>query len=491
VTRLRLDPQRLLLLVFVGAMFVISAGPLIDTDLWWHLANGRYILAHGVPTADVYSFTAAGQPWVVHEWVTEVGMYVLYQLGGLRALVLGAAALVALGEYLVYRLLRRAGLGVAGAVVLAVVLGLAASPSWGARPQLISFVLTALLLNLLMRYRSSPGRWVWLLGLYFVAWANLHPAFVFGAGLVVLFAVGELLRARARDAGALLPRDRSRLLAVGVVGLLSGLLTPSTVQTYVAFYRVIASPVQRAINVEWASPDFHLVPAGVMLLVLIVVVVAGGAATYRRREGGGADLTEVLLGAVTLALALNSQRNVALFAVAGAPLVGRSLVGMLAATGGRSTRVRAAGAPMTAVNLVLLALLAAGALGLRVLPNTQPSLLDDTTRKNFPVDAVAHLAAASTPSPLFNAYEWGGYLIWSAYPQRKVFIDGRAEVYGDSILSDYIEVAALGGKRQDVLDRYGVQSILIHAGNPLGAVLRSSGWRLEYSDQVAEIYTRA
>src|ERR1700737_4246174 len=103
----RLDVQRLLVLVFGAVMFVAaavaSAQPAnIDTDIWWHLSNGRYILAHGIPSVDIYSFTASGHVWVVHEWLAEVVMYMVYAATGVTGLMLLAALIVALGELLVY-----------------------------------------------------------------------------------------------------------------------------------------------------------------------------------------------------------------------------------------------------------------------------------------------------------------------------------------------------------------------------------------------------
>ena len=71
-------------LLFV-AIFSLAAVPPLDPDLWWHLANGRLILTTtSIPHVDVYSFSAAGQPWVMHEWLADLGMYGLYQLGGPR-----------------------------------------------------------------------------------------------------------------------------------------------------------------------------------------------------------------------------------------------------------------------------------------------------------------------------------------------------------------------------------------------------------------------
>jgi hypothetical protein len=120
-----------------------------------------------------------------------------------------------------------------------------------------------------------------------------------------------------------------------------------------------------------------------------------------------------------------------------------------------------------------------------------PANIDKTVAAQFPVTALDHIAGQSGDDPIFNAYEWGGYLIWRRYPPGKVFIDGRNEVYGDAVFSDYLTVAQLHQDAADVLDRYRVRTVLIQANHPLGALLRSSGWTLDYSDKVAEVYARS
>ena len=65
-----------------------------DNDLWVHLAGGRRILADGaVPRVDDLSYTAAGLPWVDHEWLTQVAFAALFGLGGSPALWLAKVAL--------------------------------------------------------------------------------------------------------------------------------------------------------------------------------------------------------------------------------------------------------------------------------------------------------------------------------------------------------------------------------------------------------------
>src|SRR2546426_6001109 len=93
------------------AIFSLAAVPPLDPDLWWHLANGRLIITTGtIPHVDLYSFSAAGQPWVMHEWLADLLMYLLYQLGGLPLLVAVSAGAVAAGAICLYVILLRSSL---------------------------------------------------------------------------------------------------------------------------------------------------------------------------------------------------------------------------------------------------------------------------------------------------------------------------------------------------------------------------------------------
>src|SRR5436853_3586493 len=88
------------------AIFSLAAVPPLDPDLWWHLANGRLMLAtSSIPHVDVYSFSAAGHAWVMHEWLADLGMYLLYQAGGLPWLVGVFAGVVTAAAICLYLLL--------------------------------------------------------------------------------------------------------------------------------------------------------------------------------------------------------------------------------------------------------------------------------------------------------------------------------------------------------------------------------------------------
>jgi len=486
-----LGVQSLLFIVFLGVVFVGLARPLIDTDLWWHLANGRYILGHGVPSRDVYSHTALGHVWVVHEWLSDVGFYLLYQVGGLRIVLLLAAATVAAGMYMVYRLLRSGGLGNNSAVLIAMVLLVAASPSFGPRPQVLNFVLTGGLLVYLVALRRHPTHSPWRLLLLFVLWANLHSGYVVGVGLLGVFVFGEYLQTSSRRFAGLrqegvppLPRPVLRRLAMVVpLGFLCGLLTPATWRTLVFALGTLSSSSIQSFITEWSSPDFHQ-PWGMALMVILLITVGGLVAARP-----GADPTFLLWGLSGIALALTSQRHVPIFAVAAAPLVGQSASGLLAAVGLRPRVAHSPSAAAARLNMIILVVLAVlGAVFLSL--NLSTKSIDGAVAAAEPVAATDWILSHRPQRELFNEYKYGGWLVWKAGPAYPVFIDGRVEVYGEAVFNEYLRTEYLTNDWQEPLKRFGINTILVTSGDRLQLLLPDHGWRLAYHDDVAQVWVR-
>jgi hypothetical protein len=69
----------------------------------------------------------------------------------------------------------------------------------------------------------------------------------------------------------------------------------------------------------------------------------------------------------------------------------------------------------------------------------------------------ARWAPCRSPDPVFNEQGWGGYLIYRWYPERRVFIDGRIDMYGQEIVREYLQVATVRPEWREVLDKYGVR----------------------------------
>jgi hypothetical protein len=489
-------------LLFV-AIFSLAAVPPLDPDLWWHLANGRLMLAtSSIPHVDVYSFSAAGQPWVMHEWLADLGMYLLYQAGGLPLMVGVFAGIVTAAALCLYLLLRRTGLTSTAAVVLTLVLALAGSTAWGARPQLLNVLFCGLLLLGLVEYRAGRLH-AWMLPPFIWLWANLHSAFVVGIIITGIFVAGEAFDSWRSREGTM---PRRRLMGLGgaiVVGGLLSFINPFGVQTVLFSLGTLTSPLIQNNIQEWASPDFHSLPG--LLVEGIIFLLLAGLATGRVR----ARTSEWLLAFALLYLALSSQRHVPLFVLAAAPLIGRcaqallSLLASLLPPADRRPAAQAAlrwkpavpmgnTATLGAINLALLIVVGAGMIAYRAVPNLRPASEAAAIKGVLPVEATDALQRTGRPLRVFNYYDYGGYLIWRLYPDGgRVFIDGRVEVYGPQVFSRYLRVSYLSSGWQDVIAQAHPDAIVLPSAHPLTGILgQDSTWTLLSRDDVATVFTR-
>jgi len=117
---------------------------------------------------------------------------------------------------------------------------------------------------------------------------------------------------------------------------------------------------------------------------------------------------------------------------------------------------------------------------------------ENAIAEQFPVSAAEHLLAAKLRGPMLNSYNFGGYLIWKLYPQYQVFIDGRADVYGDAFMDEYYARAWQGrGDWQVYLERYNVQVVVMEPDGTLAQLLRTQPrWQLMYEDSIAVVFQR-
>jgi len=85
------------------AVFAFSVPTIPSADMWWHLSTGRYILQnHSIPHTDPFSATAAGKPWIAHEWLADILFYGAYSALGSAGLLLLTAAVLSLAFWLAY-----------------------------------------------------------------------------------------------------------------------------------------------------------------------------------------------------------------------------------------------------------------------------------------------------------------------------------------------------------------------------------------------------
>jgi hypothetical protein len=463
-----------------------------DPDFWWHLRTGYWMLQNGrLPSHDLYTYTVLSHSWTDHEYLAEVLMASLNSWGGLALISVAFGALTWLGFFFIYRtavVARRpyviAGLGLALA-------GLAGAPIWGPRAQMITFTFTCLELYWIAAYLSGRSRSINYLPLVVALWANLHGGFVISFVLLGIAIFAECVEWALEREETIRMGHRRRVRTLGqvlVICLVAVLATPHGLSVYTNPIETLTSPAQRRLIIEWFSPDFHqLVLAP--FLAMILLLFAGFA--YRRPT-----TYQLLLTLATLALALESARNIAIFVAATTPILIETWSGAwedFSASRGWKLSSSPPSALLRGVTVVAL-LVIAGAVLFRI--GTVLAHQEADTASNYPVRAAAFLAAhPEIGTRMYNQYGWGGYLANRFYPDpnRRVFIFGEASVMGDSFLQKYQDVQTLRTDWQRVLDDYQVDYVIYNRHEALTNVLEAlpDKWDCTvYQDSMAEICVR-
>lgn len=487
-----LSVRRLLGFVLLAAVGTMTVEQITDPDFWWHLRTGQFILAtHTIPHGDIFSYTAAGWEWVTHEWLTEVVMAAVYRLAGWGGLVV-LFSLIMTGAFCVaYRRCteRAPHPFVAGTAVL---LGaLATAPTWGVRPQMVSFLLTSVYLAVLGDYaRGSRSRsLVWLVPLMLL-WANMHGGFALGLVLVALSVVGVGLDELAQGTTRRQIWTRVRPLCFVLVAcMLVVPLNPNGVRLFTYPLETLNSHAMHAYIDEWRSPDFHLLIAQPFALLLVATFALLALSPKKAR------LSELLLLCVSAYAALRAWRNIPFCALVAVPLLAEHAWAFATSKKwGRwlTAPERAVGAQRTwqvVLNVALLVCIPVGLYATNVRRVVARQLAVEAEK--YPAAAVAYLRAHPQSGPIFNWYGWGGYLIWQLHPQERVFIDGRADVYGDRFIEDYLKTEGGEPEWHAPLERYGVRTVLVGPRAPLASLLRQEpGWTKVYEDKQAIIFSR-
>lgn len=418
----------------------IGLEPLSDNSFLTHLAAGRLILDGGIPTADPFSWTAPGTPWVVQSWLAAGAYALAERLGGGHAVLALQASLTVVLALLVVRLTS----GLPSLVPRVALVGLAlgvGTGAWAERPFL--FGLVAIGLTLLVVERGGRGA-AWLLPLYAV-WANVHGSFPLGLVLLATVAVGA--RLDRDDAKPVL-----RALAWATGGTLLAALGPLGPGVLLFPLELLGRNEVLARVVEWRSPAFQSGWERLFLLQALSAVVL----LVRRPSWRRAVPMLVFSAAAFLAL-----RNVAVASLVLLPGMAEGATGLGSIDGRRRGTVPAF-AVVAATGLA--AVLVAGAAA-------APAYDLD----GYPRDQFALLGEDVTAERTVVAPDWAGnWLEATLGTGANVFFDDRYDMYPADVAEDYLVLAGGGPTWQEVLDRRGVDVVVWERGEPLASLLAAS-----------------
>ncbi|MBI2888585.1 MAG: hypothetical protein HYY10_01550 [Candidatus Liptonbacteria bacterium] len=505
--------QKLLVALFLAAVFFAAWNQLKESDSFYHLKTGQVIWeTQSVPRTDIFSSTAHGVPWVTHEWLAALLFYGAYSLGGLAgspqagfaALTAFVAALAALTYALLFlTALRRfspqtgGGANVYVTLAVAAALGALTFELWIPRPQVFAFFACALLLFFLEGFRrraagevaqgGQGGSARMLVGAVLTIWfwANVHASVLLGLVLMLIYTLLETLKLRWPHLGEALPRGAARLLALATGAAIAvSFLNPNSYDIFLYRFYVTQGVEQLGV-LEWKSIfDFLYQWQAIVFLALLAVSLAVVAWWRWRRESR--DATPLVVLAAVACLPLLSIRHVGWW-----PLVAVPPVALVLSGAGEKLLRR------VSPRALRRGFFAGLAVWLFFLMLHIPK--NFVRRDLLPVGVADFILANDIRGPIFNLYNEGGYLIWRLWPKILVFVDGRSEVFGGTPLADLVRIVKRGREWDTVLlGKYGVNLAILpyqpeslsRDTGPLSFELGRRGFHLVYWDDVAMLLVR-
>jgi hypothetical protein len=475
----RTEVRRLVLLVAIYAIPIVAAvGPVSDPDVWSHLRTGQWMVEHGsVPMTDPFSAVALGKPWVAYSWLFELLIYGLYRIFDLTGLVVYTAAMTLLVAVAIHRLVRPCRMPFIEETAL---LGLALCgflPLVSPRPWLFTILFFVLELDIILTVRrGARAQLLWLLPPLFLVWANLHIQFVYGLLILGLAAIEPLVARTARlEARAAMPSTRTWVV-VTIACLIATLATPY----HVRLYGEILDNVVQSRRFTYIG-EFH--PLAIDSIgnwaVLILTCLAWFVVGRSRRV----DVFGMLLILAGVILSFRSSRDTWVVNIAS--------VGIIATLRGAPAR-EVDRLPLGTRQLAILACsMAFTAIVTGLNRQADPRGLAAALAEDFPMAASAVIEERGYQGPMYNHYNWGGYLIWRL-PRLPVSVDGRALLYGGERIERQMKTWAGESDWRSDPDLLKAGLVILPARLPLASLLRvDSSFQVAYEDKVAVVFVRS
>ena len=476
----------LVALYAIPPFLILYAVNILDADMWWHLRTGQWIVEHrAVPHTDSFSWTGMGQPWAAYSWLFELLIYGLFRWFGLLGILGYAYVMVLAIAVALHSLIRKFEPRLAQSVGLTALALVAMTRIWSPRPWLFTILFFCIELNVLVSVRRSSNfkHLLWLLPL-FALWANLHIQFLYGFCVLGAAAVEEpvvrLLGNRWSDSDTDKPLPFRWMVLIIIGSMLAIMVNPYHFHIYsVLLDTMRLGDLYRLVSELQALP-FRSFPDWLVLLLVL------GAAFVMGREQKVSPFW-LLLFVGSAFVSFRGNRDVWFVVIVAATIIAR-YIGMIPgyAGEGRARPVRLSGRLLVVVCLVTAVLLAL-TIGTYRISNAE---LQKRVDGYYPAAAIAFIEEHQLPGPLYNHFNWGGYLVWNL-PRLPVSIDGRSNIHYPDRLSRALDV--WNGKPGWRSDNELSNSRLVIAQHEMALtqLLRlDDQWRVVYEDPIAAVFVR-
>jgi tetratricopeptide (TPR) repeat protein len=481
-----------------------------DPDVWMHFKTGEYIIRHGsVPKVDIFSSTMSGKEWIEHTWLVRVIYYLVFHYGGSDSLLFLSSILVVLALLILFFSVytQRQYLSLLVGIFFLTVS--ASATRFNIRPENFSFLFFSLYLFILIK--QIRKKWLFLLPLIQLIWVNCHIYFILGPFLLGTFLLFEKLKRTnflpwSWSKTDLLDEQSYRNLVkvfflVCLVSFINpygyrGVLNPFWINlNAIGKSNIYYKHIQEFMPVWWFNYRIIFAYYGLIIVSLLEFLI-----NFRR-----INISYFIIWFVFLILSIRINRFMIFFNfIAFLAIVDNLNKGAylkkLYANGFIPEKTKYF-LRCTAIILVIVwtTLVSHDILMSSYYiyeENRLKSLLLGITAKTYPVKAADFIVEHKLPGNLFNLFNCGSYLVYRLYPERKVFIDGRTELYGGDFFKDYLKILSLNRNTINVLfKKYNINTVLLSENSVETSKLAryffdEPDWALVYFDEDSLIFLK-
>jgi len=460
--------RAIVIILAVILLFISQINTVVSVDLWWILKSGEYIVENlRVPHIDIFSYTLENRPWLDHEWLSQALFYLVFSWFGLLGLSIFKALIVSASFLILLFLILSRYKKIALAILIMLISILAFGYRSFLRPEIFSYLFLCIFLYILEREKN-----IYILPVLQILWVNLHGYFIVGPIIVLLYSIGDKSKTK-------------KMMSVFFLLLLACFINPY-------FYRGALYPLRILFDVFTEQKIYMKNIHELMMPIrfsfnrylffwLFAIFTSITFIVNLKR----AKIKHIVLFALCFLASYMAMRNAPIFIFLG------MITASINLNEANSTK-RISGRRYNFIILFLISGLIYFFLSDGYYKFTNQSLFKKTgigiSELLVPAGACDFLEDNNIEGRMFNTMDFGSYIGYRFFPERRIFIDTRTDLYKDDFYTLYAEAQHYPEKWHKLHERYGFKIVLLrHLFSGSGKILRylydHKDWRLAYYDE--------
>lgn len=473
-----LPVSQLLTVTFLLALSAaIVIHPINNYDIFWHLANGREMLARGyIVNTEIFSYTFAGTHFNNHEWLSQVLFYLVHELSGWAGLIWFKVLLTLGVAGFVYSAIRHFNVNpvLAGTFVVWVVV--AGYSRYIIRPHLFSMLLLSMLVWVVFGYMQGRlgKKYLWVIPPLMLVWDLLHGA-VYGVAFLLMVFAGILVRDQLgkrfpgwEGANPTIKVNSRPFFIVLLVALVLMLISPYGLRSYDVFL-MFFDRTNMAFTVNEFEPTPIMQPLAWAFWAMIGFGIGVLAIAPRR-----VDVVHWVVFAGFAVLGVLFSRAVAVFSIVAAPILASQFAWLL-------SHLRKLAATLVMATMVVFVVGWGIVQKFKFAYEGTASYGLGVNAYYLPLASIDFIKDQGLQGNLYNSNRFGGLLAWMLAPERKIFHYNHHAIFGDP--NRYL-------RDPGSMDQHQVQYALVGSREEMMALFPSSQWAIVYSEPEASVVVR-